>query len=113
MVPGGWNMETEKSLLQKIREKELEMSVRIDQERIKADQVLDQASREGSALLDREERESEMEAGEFLRKEVEKIGLEAEGLRAERVHEVTALLGRGRKNLPRAVEKIINLVLPD
>lgn len=106
-------METEKSLLQKIREKELEMSVRIDQERVKADQVLDQASREASAILNEEEKEGEREAGEFLRGGMERLGSEADRLRAARVQEITALRERGGKNLPRAVEKIISLVLPD
>jgi len=106
-------METEKSLLQKIREKELEMSVRIDQERNKADQVLDQASREASALLNREETEAEREAGEYLQVEMKRLNAEADRLRAERVHEITAIRDRGGKNLPGAVEKIVSLVLPD
>lgn len=106
-------METEKSLLQKIREKELEMSVRIDQERTKGDQVLDMASREASALLSQEEREGEKEAGEFLKKEIQKLGAESERLREARVQEITSIRKRGGKNLPAAVERIISLVLPD
>jgi vacuolar-type H+-ATPase subunit H len=106
-------METEKSLLQKIREKELEMSVRIDQERNKADQVLDQASREASTLLNREETEAEREAGEYLQGEMKRLNAEADHLRAERVHEITTIRDRGGKNLPGAVEKIVSLVLPD
>jgi vacuolar-type H+-ATPase subunit H len=106
-------MQTEKSLLQKIREKELEMSVRIDQERNKADQVLDEASREASALLNREETEAEMEAGEFLQGEIQRLGAESERLRATRIKEITVIRERGGKNLPTAVEKIISRVLPD
>jgi vacuolar-type H+-ATPase subunit H len=113
MVPGGWSMETEKSLLQKIREKELEVSVKIDKERNQADQVLDQASREASAILNREETEGEKEAGEFLQGEMKRLNAEAELLRAERLHVITALRDRGGKNLPEAVEKIVSLVLPD
>jgi vacuolar-type H+-ATPase subunit H len=106
-------METEKSLLQKIREKELEMSVRIDQERTKGDQVLDEASREASALLSKEEMEGEKEAGEFLKKEIQRLDAESERLRAARIQEITAIRERGGKKLPAAVEKIISLVLPD
>jgi vacuolar-type H+-ATPase subunit H len=106
-------MAVEKSLLQKIREKELEMSVQIDQERNKADLMLDEASKEASALFNRSEMEARREADEFLQTEMDKVRAEADRLRASTVDEVRALRERGEMNLPRAVEKIISLVLSE
>ncbi len=101
----------EKSLLQKIREKELEMSVLIDQERGKADQVLAQATREASSLLAVSEREGRQEAEEYLEREMEAIRSEADRLRDSLVGEVAETRKRGETNLPKAVEEITRLVL--
>jgi vacuolar-type H+-ATPase subunit H len=106
-------MAVEKSLLQKIREKELEMSVKIDQERNKADLMLDQANKEASALINGSENGGKQDADEFLQKEMNKIQEEADRLRVSMDDEVEALRERGKMNLPRAVEKIISLVLSE
>lgn len=101
----------EKSLLQKIREKELEMNVLIDQERGRADQVLDQANKEASSLIAVSEREGRREAEEYLEREMEAIRTEADRLRVSLVEEEAEIRRRGEANLPGAVEEITRLVL--
>jgi vacuolar-type H+-ATPase subunit H len=104
-------MAAEKSLLTKIREKELEMSVKIDEARTAADQAIEQAKKESSVLLSSSEAEGKKAASEFLRREMERIQGEADTIWAQAIEEVKKVRETGEKNIPNAVEKIVAIVL--
>lgn len=104
-------MAEEKSLLKKIREKELEMSVKVDQARNEADQTLEQAKKESLALITTSETEGKKAANEFFLTELEKIRAEADHVQAEAKEEVKVVREKGEKNLPQAIERIVTIVL--
>lgn len=107
----GCDMATEKSFLTKIREKELEVSVRIDDVRVEADRAIDRAKKEAQAILTSSETEGKKAADDYLEKEMEQIQAEAERTRREAKDLVDSLLKKGEKNIPKAVEKIIGIML--
>jgi len=104
-------MVEEKSLLMKIREKELEMSVKVDQARSEADYTLEQAKKESLVLIKTSEIEGKKAATEFFQSELEKIQAEADHVRAAAKEEVKAVREKGEKNLPQAVDRIVAIVL--
>ena len=104
-------MVPEKSLLAKIREKELEMSVKVDQARSEADHMLEQAKKESQALIMTSETEGKKAANEFFLTELEKIRAEADHVQAVAREEVKVVREKGEKNLPRAIERIVTIVL--
>ena len=104
-------MAEEKSLLKKIREKELEMSVKVDQARNEADQTLEQAKKESLALITTSETEGKKAANEFFLTELEKIRAEADHVQAVAKEEVAVVREKGEKNLPQAIERIVTIVL--
>ncbi|MCU0631792.1 MAG: hypothetical protein MUC66_02315 [Methanolinea sp.] len=104
-------MASEKSVLAKIREKELEMGVKIDESRSAADRVIEQAKKESSVLISSSETEGKKAASEFLRKEMEKIQGEADNIGIHAIEEVKKVRENGEKNIPKAVEKIVTIVL--
>lgn len=106
-----WGMMEEKSLLKKIREKELEVSVRIDDVRVDADRMIERAKKESMGLLTSSEVEGKKAADEFLQRETKRIQSEADTIRVQAREEVRAVHEKGEKNLQKAVERIIEIVL--
>ncbi len=104
-------MVPEKSLLAKIREKELEMSVKVDQARSEADHMLEQAKKESLALIMTSETEGKKAAHEFFLKEMEHIQTEADHIQAVAKEEMKVVREKGEKNVPQAVERIVTIVL--
>jgi len=104
-------MPVEKSLLSKIREKELEVSVKIDDVRVEADRTIELAKRESLAIITSSEVEGKKVADEFLQRETKRIQSEADTIRVQAREEVRAVHEKGEKNLPKAVERIIEIVL--
>lgn len=104
-------MVAEKSLLGKIREKELEMSVKIDEARIEADLMLEKAKKESLAIITSSETEGKKSAHEFLQKEIERIQIEADHIRVQAGEDVKAVRVKGEKNSPAAIEKITAIVI--
>jgi vacuolar-type H+-ATPase subunit H len=104
-------MTEEKSLLKKIREKELEMSIKVDQARTEADEALEKAKKESLALIMASEVKGKKEADEFFQTELAKIQVEADQVRAQVREEVKAVREKGEKNVPKAVERIVAIVL--
>jgi vacuolar-type H+-ATPase subunit H len=109
----GCDMATEKSLLQKIREKELEMSVKIDEARREADQNLARAKKESAAILNKSEEEARRSAEEYLKREMDKIRTEADIVRTQSGDEVRRARETGEKNLQKAVDRIVSIVLAE
>lgn len=101
----------EKSLLTKIREKELEMSIQVDQARNGADETLEKAKKESLSLIAASEENGKKAANEFFQRELEKIKAEADQVRAQAREEVKAVREKGEKNVPQAIEKIVAIVL--
>jgi len=106
-------MVPEKSLLQRIREKELEMSVRIEQIRREADQTIEQAKREATELIASYERKADAAALDYEHIEKERSREEKDHLRALGDAEARAVKEKGEQNLARAVEKILRNVAPE
>jgi V/A-type H+-transporting ATPase subunit G/H len=104
-------MADDKSLLKQIREKELEMSVKVDQARNEADHTLEQAKKESLALITTSEAEGKKAANEFFLTELEHIRAEADRVQAAANEEVKVVREKGEKNVPQAVEKIVTIVL--
>jgi hypothetical protein len=105
-------MVPEKSLLQKIREKELEMSVKIEHVRREADQMIEQAKREAAELNAGYEKEADRVASEYERLEKEKTRKEIVELKALSETEARAVKEKGEQNLERAVVTILRIVAP-
>lgn len=104
-------MVVEKSLLARIREKELEVSVKIDDVRVDADRMIENAKKEALAIITSSEIEGKETADEFLKRELERIQAEANQITAQAREEVETVRKKGEMNLPKAVEKIIAIVL--
>ena len=107
----GCEMATEKSLLTKIREKELEMSVKIDEARNNADRVIEDAKKKSAGIISSSEIEGKKAASEYLRKEMEKIQGEADDITIHAIEEIKKVRENGAKNIPKAVEKTVAIVL--
>lgn len=104
-------MEEDKSILKKIREKEIEMSIKVDQARNEADYALKEAKKKSLELVAASELRGKEAADEFTRSELEKIHREADQVRAAAKDKVSSIRDKGEKNLPQAVERIVAIVL--
>jgi vacuolar-type H+-ATPase subunit H len=105
-------MVQEKSLLQKIREKELEMSVKIEHVRKEADQMIEQAKKEATELIASYERAADRAALDYNRTEKENTRIEMDHLKTLSDIEAKAVKEKGERNLERAVESILRNVAP-
>ena len=105
-------MTEEKSLLKKIREKELEMSIKVDQARTEADEMLEKAKKESLEIITASEVGGKKAAEEFYENELEKIQAEVDQVHAQAIEEVKIVREKGEKNLPKAIERIIAIILP-
>jgi|SRR5690606_1791202 len=104
-------MPVEKSLLAKIREKELEVSVKIDDARVGADHMIDRARKDSLEIITTSEKEGKKAADDFLESEMKLVQAEADQIRTKARNEVESVRQRGEKNLPRAVERITSIIL--
>lgn len=103
-------MAEEISVLQKIREKELELSIKTDEMRREAEQIILEAKEGASKMIENSEREGKRATDEYYKKEMERINIEIEQLRKRSDEEAKLVRERGERNLPPAVEKIVRAV---
>ena len=103
-------MEEEKSLLQQIREKELMISIKIDETRREADEVIISARKEASEIIETSEREGKKAAQEYFEKEMERLKKESEQLRDQSNQQALSVRTEGERNLPSAIDKIAKVV---
>ena len=103
-------MAAEPSLLQKIRHRELEISVDIDRVRRLADQSIEEAKKEADDLIRSYEEEADSSAARFRQTELEQIGSEIERLKREGEAEAQRVREEGEQNLPRAVDIIVRTI---
>jgi vacuolar-type H+-ATPase subunit H len=103
-------MMTEKSLLQQIREKELMISIRIDEARREAEAAILSARRDASKMIENSEKEGEKAAQDFYEKEMEKIRESNKQLKNQGEHQAISVREHGERNVPAAAEKIVQAV---
>ena len=103
-------MAEEKSLLQQIREKELMISINIDETRREGEEVIISARKEASEMIETSEREGKKAAREYYEKEMEKLRKEIEQLRDQSNQQAISVRAEGERNLPSAIDKIAKVV---
>ncbi len=103
-------MAEEISVLQKIREKELELSIKTDETRREAEQIILEAKEGASKMIENSEREGKRASDEYYKKEMERINIEIEQLIKRSDEEAKLVRERGERNLPPAVEKVVRAV---
>jgi vacuolar-type H+-ATPase subunit H len=100
----------EKSLLQQIREKELMISIKIDETRIEGENIILKARKEASEMIETSEREGKKTAQEYYEKEMETLRKEIEQLRNQSNQQELLVRAEGERNLPSAIDKIAHVV---
>jgi len=103
-------MAEEKSLLQQIREKELTISIRIDETRREGEEIILNARKEASEMIETSEREGKKTAREYYEKEMEKLRKEIDQLRNQSNQQALLVREAGERNLPSAIDKIAKVV---
>jgi vacuolar-type H+-ATPase subunit H len=100
----------EKSLLQQIREKEMMISIKVDETKREGEEVILNARKEASELIENSEREGKKAAQEYYEKEMEKLRKEIEQLRDQSNQQALLVRAEGERNLPSAINKISKVV---
>ena len=103
-------MAEEKSLLQQIREKELTISIKIDETRREGEEIILNARKEASEMIEASEKEGKKTAQEYYEKEMEKLRKEIEQLRNQSNQQALLVREEGERNLPSAIDKIAKVV---
>ncbi|MCK9579182.1 MAG: heat shock 70 family protein [Methanoregula sp.] len=106
-------METEKTLLQQIREKEQEYAQKIECVKTETDQKVEAAKNEAEALLCTADGSGKTEAEKLYWEGKGKIEAEIEALKQVAFAEREAAAATGEKNLPRAIDAITGYVTMD
>jgi vacuolar-type H+-ATPase subunit H len=103
-------MVPEKSLLQQIREKELTLSIKIDETRREAEEITLSARKEALEMIENSEREGKKAAQEYYDREMENLKKEIEQLKSQGIQQATSVRVDGERKLPLAIDKIVNVV---
>ena len=103
-------MVAEKSLLQQIREKELTLSIKIDETRREADEITNSARKEALEMIENSEREGKKAAEEYYEKEMENVKKEIEQLKSKGNQQAMSVRVDGERNVPLAINQIVNVV---
>lgn len=103
--------ETEKTLLQQIREKEQEFGTRLEAVRKETDAAIANAQAEAESLLCTADSAAAKEAEQFYWQEKAKFETEIEELKKAAAAGRESAAARGAKNLPRAIDAITRSVI--
>jgi len=103
-------MDTEKTLLQQIRDKEQEFAHKIDTAKKEADAVLTVAKTEAEELLCTADAEGKKSAELVYWNVRGKTAVEIEALTKAAEFDRTAVSERGERNIPAAAERIVRYV---
>ena len=106
-------MAEEPSVLQQIRRKEVELSVKADQARRDAEQIVADARKEAANILKKAEADGRQAADEYSNKRLAGVLNEVERLRRLGKEQADRIKQGGEQNLPEAVEKIVKAVTPE
>jgi vacuolar-type H+-ATPase subunit H len=104
-------MDTEKTLLQQIREKEQELGQRVEAVRTGTESILETARAEAEDLLCTADETGRVAAEQVYWRERGKTEEEIANLNITAVHERESFAARGEKNLPAAVDRIVRYVI--
>ncbi len=105
--------EAEASILQRIRQREVELSVQIDQARRDAEQIIADAKREAADVLKNAEAEGAKVAEEYYEKRLVSVHDEVENLKRLGEEEAKSARLKGEHNLSKAVDRILRVVSPE
>jgi vacuolar-type H+-ATPase subunit H len=105
--------EEEPSVLQKIRRKEVELSVKADQARRDAEQIVADARREAADILKKADIDGKQAADEYSKKKLAAVLNEVKNLQRLGKEEAERIKQGGEQKLPTAVEKIVKAVTPE
>ncbi len=103
-------MTGEKTLLQQIREKELEINIQIENSRKDAEEILLDARKKASDMIETSEWEGEAAARSYQESEMERIKKETDDLRLQGERQATAVREEGERNISVAIGKIVQSV---
>jgi vacuolar-type H+-ATPase subunit H len=104
------SMDTEKTLLQQIRDKEQEFTHKIDAAKKEADAMVTAAKTEADELLCMADADGKKSAEQVYWSVRGKTALEIEALNKSADLERAALLAKGERNIPAAAEQIVRYV---
>jgi vacuolar-type H+-ATPase subunit H len=102
--------ETEKTLLQQIREKEQEYAKKLEAVKKETDAAITSAQADAESLLCTADASAKKDAEQLYWQEKGKIEAEIQVLRSSAAAERDSAAVRGERNLPRAVETITGYV---
>jgi vacuolar-type H+-ATPase subunit H len=103
-------MDTEKTLLQQIRDKEQELAIQVDAARAEADASVAAARSEAEDLLCTADKLGKTTAEQVYWKERGRTEIEIEDLKKAAESDREILLEQGERNLPAAAERIVRYV---
>jgi len=103
-------MGTEQSVLQQIRRKEVELSVKIDEVRREAEQIIADAKREAAEIIKNAEVEGIKAADEYYKKRQASILNEIENLKKLGEEGANSAKMKGEQNLSKAIDTIVKVV---
>ena len=103
-------METEQSVLQQIRRKEVELSVKVDEARREAEQIIADAKRDAAEIVKNAEVEGIKAADEYYKKRQAGILNEIENLKKLGEEEANSAKTKGEQNLSKAIDTIVKVV---
>ena len=104
--------EAEASVLQRIRRKEVELSVKADQARQESEQIVADARREAGDILKKAETDGQQAADEYSKKRLASVLDEVNDLKRRGTEEAELIKLSGEQNLSKATEKIVTAVTP-
>jgi V/A-type H+-transporting ATPase subunit G/H len=99
------------SVLQQIRKKEVELSVRADQARRDGEQIVADAKREAADILKNAEVDGRRTAERWHEEQLASVLEEVDKLHRSGEDEVKTARLKGEQNLPMAIDKIVNVVI--
>lgn len=105
--------EEKPSVLQQIRKREVELSVRADQARIDAEQIVVDAKREAADILKSADADGRRIAEEYHQEKLGSVLKEVDSIRSSGKEEVRTVRLRGEQNLPKAVDTILSVVISE
>jgi vacuolar-type H+-ATPase subunit H len=101
----------EKSVLQQIRDKELLLSIKIDETRREAEDIIRIARKEASELIENSELEGKKAAREYYEKEIKKLQEEIKQLKNQGSQQAMSIRANGEQNVVSATDEIVKVIL--
>lgn len=106
-------VELEPSVLQQIRKKEVELSVKTDQALQDAEQIVAHAKQEAAATLSAAEIDGRSAADESYKTALASVMNEVERIKRLGEEEAKSARLQGERNLPRAIDQILKVIIPE